>query len=91
MSQNVLVVSLIIVFFHQLRFNEISGFECGTTDFIESKALNGTQTVRNAWPFLVALFHIEQSEFFCGGTLISAKNILTGITRKHNFIFVMKT
>lgn len=31
-----------------------------------------------AWPFLAALYRTDQSKFFCGGTLISSRHILTG-------------
>lgn len=38
------------------------------------------QGARGEWPFLTALFHLKNSEFFCGGTLITAQNVLTGMT-----------
>lgn len=79
MSQNGLIVSLmLIVLLVQLRFSECSANECGTVEYIDPRIVKGTQTVRGAWPFLAALYYVEQSKFFCGATLISSKNVLTG-------------
>ncbi|KAG4078687.1 hypothetical protein HA402_015277 [Bradysia odoriphaga] len=77
MSPNVCIVRSLIVLFIRLGFNEISGNECGTTEFIDPKIVGGTATVRGAWPFLAALFYVEESKFFCGSTLISGKHVLT--------------
>lgn len=85
MSQNILVVASISALLLLLTFSEISANECGTVEFIDPKIIRGTQTVRGAWPFLGALYYIEQSKFFCGSTLISAKNVLTGrLVEKRN-------
>lgn len=87
MSQNMLIVSSLFVLLLHLRFSEISANECGTVEFIDPRIIRGTQTVRGAWPFLAALYYIEQSTFFCGATLISAKNVLTGKLFKKIFCF----
>lgn len=71
-----------------LKLNKVYSTECGTTEFIDPKIASGTATSKGAWPFLAALYYIEQSEFFCGATLISTKNVLTGEINK--FSFVMK-
>lgn len=66
---------------------EIEANECGTIEYIDPKILQGTATVRGAWPFLAALFHIEEAKFFCGSTIISAKHVLTGTyTQLENFL-----
>lgn len=79
MSQNVLTVSLTLVaLLVHLRFAECSVNECGTVEFIVPRIVKGAHTVRGAWPFLAALYYVEQSKFFCGATLISSKNVLTG-------------
>lgn len=38
---------------------------------------NGTETARGEWPFLAALFNTETEKFFCSGTLITQRHILT--------------
>lgn len=78
MSQNVWIVKTLIVLLIYMKVNEISAYECGTTEFIDPKIVRGTATVRGAWPFLAALYYIEESKFFCGSTLISSKHVLTG-------------
>lgn len=62
----------------QLKINKVSGDECGTVEYIDPRINSGEYIARGAWPFIAALFHIEDSKFFCGATLISAKNVLTG-------------
>lgn len=68
-------VSLLIL---QTIIRSILANECGTVEFIDPKIIGGTATTRGAWPFIVALYYTEDSIFFCGGTLISSKNVLTG-------------
>lgn len=91
MSQNVLLlVSLLIALHLHSRFNAITcNDECGTVKFIDPRIVRGTQTVRGAWPFLVALYYIEESKFFCGATVISTKNVLTaahGVQQKNSLL-----
>lgn len=57
---------------------EIFTQECGTISAIESRIINGAQSVKGKWPFLAALYYVEDSKFFCGSTLISRKHVLTG-------------
>lgn len=38
---------------------------------------NGNETTRGEWPFLAALFDTENETFFCSGTLITQRHILT--------------
>lgn len=52
--------------------------ECGKVSFSVGLAIGGRETERGQWPFLVALFNFEENQFFCGGNLISSKNVLTG-------------
>lgn len=88
MSQNVLFVNVLALLLH-LRFNEITANECGTVEFIDPKVVRGSQTVRGAWPFLAALYYTEKSKFFCGATLISSKNVLTGTRYTLNLLFFL--
>lgn len=71
-------INLIVALLLNLS-GEIAANECGTVEFIDPRISSGTQTVRGAWPFLAALYYIEESKFFCGATVITPKNVLTGI------------
>lgn len=49
---------------------------CGEVD--PTVTSNGSESERGQWPFLVALIRKKLNEdFFCGGTLISSKHVLT--------------
>lgn len=78
MSHSFCIVWSLLALLIQFRFTEIDATDCGTVDFVDPKISRGTATVRGAWPFVAALFYAEQSAFICGGTLITAKNVLTG-------------
>lgn len=55
-------------------------FKCGET-FCEGGVCNrivgGSKMKRGEWPFLVALYHVGRESFFCGGTLITSKHVVT--------------
>lgn len=53
-------------------------FECGKVLYSSGFAIGGNQTERGQWPFLVALYNVEYEDFFCGGSLITSKHVLTG-------------
>lgn len=84
MSHNFCIVWSLFALLMQFRFNEVIAIECGTVDFVDPKISSGTVTVKGAWPFVAALYYVDQSAFFCAGTLITAKNVLTGAL-KHIF------
>lgn len=56
----------------------ILNLSCGKVSFSIGFVVGGTETIRGQWPFLVALFNLETSKFFCGGSLITTKHVLTG-------------
>lgn len=41
-------------------------------------AVGGGDSKKGNWPWIVALIHIESKQFFCGGSLVSAKHVLSG-------------
>lgn len=53
--------------------------ECGfgRSEFV-GYIVGGEPSTRGAWPWLVALIHTENDQFFCSGSLISAKHVLSG-------------
>lgn len=62
----------------QFKIIEVTNSECGTVAVAIPQIFRGTGIVRGQWPFLVALFHTKDNGFFCGGTIITTKHILTG-------------
>lgn len=56
--------------------------ECGKTIKTEGRIMNGRYSNRGQWPFMAALFYRRNDIFFCGGSLISARHVLTGETDK---------
>lgn len=73
-----LVKALIFKFLFDLMTT--SAKECGIVKFIEPQILGGSQISRGEWPFIAALYYTDDAKFFCGGTLISNKHVLTGVT-----------
>lgn len=57
----------------------MSGTKYGSEGvLIDPRIFGGGETDRGQWPFIAALYHTNKSEYFCGGTLISSRHILTG-------------
>lgn len=66
-----------------LRFSLISifvTFVCTNETDMDSvdRIMLGTVTSKGDWPFLAALFYGNEQNFFCGGTIISVRHVLTG-------------
>lgn len=51
---------------------------CHSVESDQTRIIGGTQTLEEDWPFIAALFLVNQSRYFCGGTIISDGHILTG-------------
>lgn len=49
----------------------------GKSEFV-GYVVGGKPTVRGDWPWLVALINKRNENFFCGGSLIGAKHVLSG-------------
>lgn len=85
-SKNVVNSRLcVIVLLCQFQICEISGSKCGTVSPVESRIEysafrigGGDVAQKGDYPFIAALYQTNEQQFFCGGTLISAKNVLTG-------------
>jgi secreted trypsin-like serine protease len=50
---------------------------CGISGKYKGLVVNGTQTERGAWPWLVAIYRIDENKLICGGTLVSADTVVT--------------
>lgn len=43
----------------------------------ETRILGGEEALKNQWPFIAALLKVEDSSYFCGGTIVTNKHVLT--------------
>jgi secreted trypsin-like serine protease len=50
---------------------------CGISGKPSSLIVNGTESAKGAWPWIVAVFKTSGDQFICGGTLISSNLVLT--------------
>lgn len=51
---------------------------CGNVSYSTGFVIGGTTAKRGQWPFLVSLHHVRESNFFCGGSIITSQHVLTG-------------
>lgn len=51
---------------------------CGRFSYGGGTIVGGEFIKKGEWPWLVALFESKSRSYFCGGTLISEKHVLTG-------------
>jgi len=58
--------------------NHVQGQWCGNVTFIKTTVLSGDEAAPGQFPFLAALIYKPKNKFFCGGTLITSKHVLTG-------------
>lgn len=82
MAINLLSCIILALTTYRVFGTEISTIDCGTiTAKLESRMSGGEKTDRGQWPFLAALFTVkeEENDFYCGGSLISPRHVLTGI------------
>lgn len=82
-------LSICVVLLCLLQYHEANGMECGPDDYIDAlitkRLIGGTGTNYQEWPFIAALLLTtrrgnQREKYFCGGTLVSNRHILTGIT-----------
>ena len=67
-----------VAFVATLNAIHVDALECGTVILYRQTVLGGNEVVKGEWPFIAALYHSQTFEYFCGGTIISDKHILTG-------------
>lgn len=51
---------------------------CGQRRVLSGTIFGGSSTSRGQWPWLVAFVYRFSEKFFCGGSLISTKHVLSG-------------
>lgn len=67
------------VFVATINVVQVDGLECGTVNLYRDTILGGKEVMKDEWPFIAALLYSSTSKYFCGGTIISQKHVLTGI------------
>lgn len=51
---------------------------CGQRNAVIGTIFGGEEVSRNAWPWLVAFHNRLKKKFFCAGSLITEKHVLSG-------------
>jgi secreted trypsin-like serine protease len=69
---------IFVAFFEALALSKIDSNRCGSRHTVVGTIYGGDRANRNSWPWLVALFDRKNERFFCAGSLISEKHILSG-------------
>jgi secreted trypsin-like serine protease len=57
---------------------EIKVVQCGASVVGRGNIVGGEDTKIHSWPWLVALIQKPKNDFFCSGSLISAKYVISG-------------
>ena len=71
-------ISVVIALVFQVGLFKTSDVKCGTSDFSVSLVIGGNKTEKGQWPYVAALYYADIFRFFCGGTVITTKHIMTG-------------
>jgi secreted trypsin-like serine protease len=73
-----LAVIVIAAVLHLVAGQTSRDVECGKR--LESAGLiyGGKATVKGSWPWLVAFTYRSNGEFFCAGSLVSKRHVVTG-------------
>lgn len=72
---NCLVAKILILFAFSLSS---TAQKCGQFTVNSGLIVNGDDTVRGEFPFLIALWKLSDQSFFCAGNLISQRHAVTG-------------
>ena len=72
----------------QRNVERVCGKPAQTVGFI----VNGADFKRGEFPWMVALLNKlrNQPEFFCAGTLVSTRHVITGKNQMQNLLFVIR-
>lgn len=77
MALKFFVFVLLVFSVESSRVKRYARDQCGEPLVPEGTVQFGHVSERNKWPYLVALFEVSSKKFFCGGSLISRRHILT--------------
>lgn len=62
---------------NEVAFEKLFDLRCGTVPYATGFIIGGSEAKRGQWPFMVALIIRPRNQFFCGGTLITNKHVLS--------------
>lgn len=64
---------------NELTDNIIDPSECGQQEYTSGRIVGGIESASGEWPWLAAIFlhGAKRTEFWCGGSVIGSKYILT--------------
>lgn len=68
----------VTVFITTINFIPVDAIECGTVNLYHEAILGGNEVKKAEWPFIAALYYSGTSQYFCGGTIITQRHVLTG-------------
>jgi secreted trypsin-like serine protease len=51
---------------------------CGDRRGVALLSIGGIPSAKNQWPWLDAFVHTQANSFFCGGSLVSERHVLSG-------------
>ncbi|XP_037043063.1 insulin-like growth factor-binding protein complex acid labile subunit [Bradysia coprophila] len=74
---NLLCLALLIIITGRINITQGNAIECGTVNLYRELILGGSEVLRDEWPFIAALYYSTSLKYFCGGTIISNKHVLT--------------
>lgn len=60
-----------------LRFNKLFNITCGNIFLTDGLIHGGNETKQGQWPFLAGILKKSSRKFFCGGSIITNKHVLT--------------
>jgi secreted trypsin-like serine protease len=78
MKFNLVTLPFYLIFIELSRTSE----NCGNRRGVALLSIGGKQSEKNQWPWLVAFVHTQANTFFCGGSLLSERHILSGELKK---------
>lgn len=71
-------VLLCAVFFVYSDLFQVEGQQCGVKSGFVATIFGGERVEKGEWPWMVAFIHRKEEVFFCAGSLVSKKHILSG-------------
>lgn len=59
-------------------FNHAKVLSCGRRQGFGASVIGGEKAKKNEWPWLVGFVKVPEEKFFCGGSLVTEKHIVSG-------------
>jgi Trypsin len=86
-SNNYKMLFVVLTFTSLICVNAIprTSTICGSRRSVTGTVFGGNEVKKNSWPWLVALFNRKNEKFFCAGSLISKRHVLSGDNQPFKF------